>query len=359
MLGLLELLLRALPAPWPELRQLDHLRDFYRLDPDGRLRTNPGWRGAVTVEGRTTAIELDDLGLREPSPKGREPGARRVLVLGDSFVLGLGVLGGEAIPAQLEAALRALGHPTAVGNAGMYGTSLREWGYTLARLRPEFAPDVVVAVLYLGNDFQDALSPPLSVLDGYVLPAPFAHAARSSWRWQLGLQCRTWFYVERLLNRIAPIVVPQPPQLLPEGVSPAEGIFFDQDPRFDPETPFLGAVEQLFAGHFEALRRAAGDLPVLVVLLPAHEVALRPWPAAVAAALPGLPVERFRRGEGARRLTRLATAHGFAVQDLDLEFAAAPDPARWFLPTDWHLSPAGCAQVALWIAGDVAALLPP
>jgi hypothetical protein len=239
----------------------------------------------------------------------------------------------------------------------MYGTSMREWGYTTARMVGTFQPDLVVAVCYLGNDFSDLLLPALNVLDGYLLAGAFAHAARESWRWNLGLRYRTWFYLERWLNQHWPIAVPPAPQLLPPGVSAQEGVFLDHEPDYDAEAPWLRTVEALLRDHLRALRDAAGAVPCLVVLLPSHEVVLRPYEPLVAAAVPGAPAGRFRRGNGGRRLQRLCADLRLPCRDLDAEFAAHAAPETLFLATDWHLSPAGCAQVAAWIVEDVERLL--
>jgi hypothetical protein len=109
--------------------------------------------------------------------------------------------------------------------------------------------------------------------------------------------------------------------------------------------------------HLRALRDAAGSVPCLVVLLPSHEVALKPYAQVLAAALPHAAADRFRRGNGARRLQRLCGELQLSCRDLDGDFAAHAQPATLFLPTDWHLSPVGCTQVADWIAEDVERLL--
>lgn len=352
-LGLLEVVLRVVD---PLGSPLEHLRGFYRLDAQGRIETNPGWQGTFTVDGRTTAARTNRDGLRGPDLPEKAPGERRVLLLGDSFTWGLGVEFDEAIPAQLERLLRAdAAGPVRVGNAGMWGTGPREWGYTLERHRATFQPDLVVAVSYLGNDVLDSLNEPLSVVDGQVLYSDIAHAMRSSWRWSLALRLRTWFYVEKLLARFVPPEVPAQRSLLPPGLDPLEALFLDVRPEHADAAPWIGPVLAVLREHCAGLRRAAGDLPVLVVLLPPHEEIARGRFAAQLQRM-GLPEERFARGEGARRVAAMLTELGLPVLDLSPQWFAHPDPDSLCL-SDWHYNAAGCAQVAAWIAPAVRASL--
>ena len=125
-----------------------------------------GWSLEPNARGRYTgprpfpiefdsAIETNSLGLRGPEVGAREPGARRILLLGDSFVAGFEVEQPETFAALLEAHLaRRLGTPVRVINAAVrgYGTDqsylwFRERGRALGA-------DLVVAV-FSANDFDD------------------------------------------------------------------------------------------------------------------------------------------------------------------------------------------------------------
>jgi lysophospholipase L1-like esterase len=100
-------------------------------------------------------IEINSLGLRGPELSARQPGELRVLILGDSFVVGFEVEQHETFAALLEAQLRGrFERPVRVINAGVrgYGTDqsllwFRERGRALR-------PDLVVAV-FSANDFED------------------------------------------------------------------------------------------------------------------------------------------------------------------------------------------------------------
>ncbi len=76
------------------------------------------------LDGRALTFRTNADGLR--SPYGREAFAaaeRRVALLGDSFVFGLGVQDGEDVASRLEGELRARAAPAAVLNAGIVSYS--------------------------------------------------------------------------------------------------------------------------------------------------------------------------------------------------------------------------------------------
>lgn len=359
-LALLEVALRLLPQPVPQLRQIESLRGFYRLDGAGRLEVSPRWTGTLQVDGRTTTLRTNSLGLRGPEP---EAGAPRILVLGDSFAMGMGVEEQESIPARLAAQLRAQGMQVVVGNAGMWGTSPREWPHTLARFRETFRPDAVVALCYAGNDPADLVAGPLTVVDGYPLDGTTAHVVAQSWRWRLGLSWRTWWYFEMLfLVRRAPIQVAPRDSILPEGVSPFEGHFLDVVPAAESLAPWLPAFDALFTSHMNAFRAAAGTLPLLVVVLPGREASSPGLHAAgrmrflTGCGLGPEHANEFAAGNGSRRLARLATAAGLRTLDLTEPVLSQPDVDALYL-SDYHYTPAGCDRVASWIAREVAPLL--
>lgn len=61
------------------------------------------------------------LGVAAAPFRAMAAGSHRLVALGDSLTAGLGVAQGEALPAQLERALRARGHDVAIANAGVSG----------------------------------------------------------------------------------------------------------------------------------------------------------------------------------------------------------------------------------------------
>lgn len=332
---------------------LEDMRGFYRLDDRDRIETVPGWSGEQLVEGRRVAVNMNSLGLRGQEIGARVPGEKRVLVLGDSYVWGQGVLDDETVPARLEQALRKSGRTVTVGNAGMFGAGPREWSYTLERHRAAFDPDLVVVVMYVGNDVLNTLMEPLSVADGWLMISGTT-GLRDSWRFRLMLSSRVWNHVERLFakNRVEDMVGAALQRYSP-GI-PArveEGMFLDRDPARDSELPFLGTVETLLAGHFQQTADAARGVPIFAVLLPSYRVARAGYATLVEEF--GLDPDLHERGRGGARLQRLFAAQGIEMVDLTERILGAPDHKSLYLPIDAHFSIKGCEKVAEWLLPEI------
>ncbi len=160
-LVLVEALARiVIEVPWG--RSVDEMAKLVPLAwtrgafvPDPEL----GYRMAPSFEGRMVRLEQYDevfrtnsLGLRDAEVGPRDGLTRRILVIGDSFVFGLGVGQDEPFPRLLERRLRAGGERVEVVNAGVVGYGLEQYDTWLGRLLPRLEPDVVLVSVYAGND---------------------------------------------------------------------------------------------------------------------------------------------------------------------------------------------------------------
>jgi hypothetical protein len=90
-------------------------------------------------------IKINSQGQRDQEiPLGRTPGTGRIMMLGDSFVLGWGVPLDEIVCKRLEKKFAADGHPVEVINAGVGNyNSIQETEYYLVH-GYKFHPDLVV-----------------------------------------------------------------------------------------------------------------------------------------------------------------------------------------------------------------------
>ncbi len=80
-----------------------------------------------------------------------------VTLLGDSITAGLGLRAAEALPAQLQTALQALGAPARVRGSGVSGDTSAGG---LSRVDFSVQPDTAVCVVELGaNDLLDGIDP--------------------------------------------------------------------------------------------------------------------------------------------------------------------------------------------------------
>jgi hypothetical protein len=104
----------------------------------------------------STSISLNVNYLRGKLYKYEKPeGLKRILVLGDSFVFGLGVNDNETFSVKLEEMFNLAGFKTDVINMGVngFGTDqeflfLRDEGF-------KYSPDIVVCFLFVGNDIRE------------------------------------------------------------------------------------------------------------------------------------------------------------------------------------------------------------
>ena len=139
-----ELLLRAV-APEAYTGKAMYLPDEllnYRLKPN------------LDVE----RVQTNSHGLRDPErPLTKPEGARRVLVLGDSFTFGSGPIdASDGFVRRLDA---ALGEGVQVINAGVPGYSTVQEANWLERDGLAWEPDAIVVAFFVGNDVWENLDP--------------------------------------------------------------------------------------------------------------------------------------------------------------------------------------------------------
>jgi lysophospholipase L1-like esterase len=133
-------------------------------DAGGALQSCGGLRpnATVTYTGWFFKIapveqEVNALGYRGPSrPASKPEGVFRIAAVGDSFTYGLGVGADEAIPARVEAKLRAAGRPVEVLNFGVPGSALADTVVRVREFAGRWSPDLVLFFL-----FADDLERPL------------------------------------------------------------------------------------------------------------------------------------------------------------------------------------------------------
>jgi GDSL-like Lipase/Acylhydrolase family len=111
--------------------------------------------GASPLGGPDEAsIRTNALGLRGGEvAASKAPGTRRVLVVGDSYVFGVGVDEEHTLPARLQRMLSTGGESWEVLNLGVAGYSTDQEYVLFRELGPRLAPDVVVLVV-CDNDFE-------------------------------------------------------------------------------------------------------------------------------------------------------------------------------------------------------------
>ncbi len=161
-----------------------------------------------TVRFRTNADGL------VPSDAHREkpPGALRVMLFGDSMLVGRWLPQEETYSARLESILRERGLPADVVNAGVQGHSTDQALLLMQRWVPAYRPDVVIYGSTLndlgGNGVDEAwgIGKPVFQLDGrerlrLTLPRPSAEIR------QLGIGPRAWIQLSALYRLLQPRIL--------------------------------------------------------------------------------------------------------------------------------------------------------
>ena len=127
---------------------------FYRFDPKLGWSNNPNSHGYLTRAEYSIPVDINSVGMRDREPPPRVEGRKRIAVLGDSFVWGVGARYGERFTEVLQRKLPRFD----VLNYGVsgYGTTQE-----LAQLDGalDAKPDYVVVALCLSNDVTDSISP--------------------------------------------------------------------------------------------------------------------------------------------------------------------------------------------------------
>jgi len=302
-----------------------------------RLRSN--FRGELKTPEYQTEIQINGYGLRDDREYGaKRAGVTRVLVLGDSFTMGVGVRLEETVTRQLEQRLDASpeGPRVEVVNAGVPGYGTTQEVRYLSAYGLALEPDVVLVGFFIGNDVLDNGAVPLHVEDGYLVnpgAEPADTPVRALHRF-LGMHSQLyhflWPYKERLLGERS------------EAARQAEDFSLVYGPPVAD-----GRARAAWQATFDALSQLAAvararALPVGVVLIPDRiQTDQRVWGAALAAAgggaaAPGSPNERVRTFCETLRLP---------VLDMLPAFTEAGGVPLYFAQ-DHHWTPAGNRRAA-------------
>lgn len=152
-LGLAEGIVRLL-RPQSSIRVTPGL---FAPDPPRHYALTPGYRGEITdrVEFRTTLV-INGAGLRGPALAPPSADRYRLLVIGDSITFGWGVEGEEALPALLADQLAPVVPNLETLNGGVPGFGLPDEAAWLVAHGVGLRPDVVVVMIFMGNDLLDA-----------------------------------------------------------------------------------------------------------------------------------------------------------------------------------------------------------
>jgi lysophospholipase L1-like esterase len=129
---------------------------------DWRVDTQLGWTHQPNLDVSTVSDQFGWQIVFQTNPDGvqpssarraKAPGVLRIMLFGDSVVVGRSVPEPDRVHRQLEAAFRARGRRVEVINAGVQGYSTDQELLLMKRLLPLYSPDLV-GLAVCDNDFE-------------------------------------------------------------------------------------------------------------------------------------------------------------------------------------------------------------
>lgn len=147
---------------WGSSEAAPSFQGLFTDDPVIGYRLKPGARTRFETVEFAAQIDINGSGVRDTEEIGAKPaGERRIVILGDSLVLSVQVdfhqTFGELLEQRLNAAAPARVTYRVI-NAGVQGYGPVEELLFFRTVASAFAPDIVLATLFVGNDAEEAVS---------------------------------------------------------------------------------------------------------------------------------------------------------------------------------------------------------
>jgi lysophospholipase L1-like esterase len=204
---------------WGSSEAAPAFQGLFESDPVLGYRMKPGARTHFKTSEFAADIAVNSDGFRDGEELGPKPAnERRILLLGDSLVLSVQVAFDQSFGERLERRLNSRGSATRyrVVNAGVQGYGPIEEQLFFRSIVDRVRPDLVMVVVFVGNDAEEAVSsqPKLSMgtrsaatAAGDSLVTRLRRLVRRSMVLQI-LRLRVVAVTDRITPRLAP---PEPP----------------------------------------------------------------------------------------------------------------------------------------------------
>jgi lysophospholipase L1-like esterase len=155
--GIFEVALRT----WGSSEAAPSFQGLFENDPELGYRLRPHAHTRFVTKEFAADIEVNGSGFRDDEELGpKEPNERRILLLGDSLVLSVQVPFSQTFGELLERRLNDRGASVRyrVINAGVQGYGPVEEKLYFQRIVETVQPDLVLPVVFVGNDAEEAYS---------------------------------------------------------------------------------------------------------------------------------------------------------------------------------------------------------
>jgi len=155
--GIFEAALRT----WGSSEAAPSFQGLFEGDPDIGYRLKPHARTRFVTSEFAADIAINGAGFRDDEEIGpKASNERRIVLLGDSIVLSVQVPFSQTFGELLETRLnsRASQHHYRVINAGVQGYGLVEEQLFFRKIVGTVQPDLVIAVVFVGNDAEEAVT---------------------------------------------------------------------------------------------------------------------------------------------------------------------------------------------------------
>lgn len=155
--GVFEMALRT----WGSSEAAPSFQGLFEGDPEIGYRLKPNARTRFATPEFAADIAVNSSGFRDEEEIGvKPPNERRIVLLGDSLVLSVQVPFRQTFGELLERRLNARGGATRyrVVNAGVQGYGPIEEQLFFRKIARTLQPDLVIPVVFVGNDAEEAFS---------------------------------------------------------------------------------------------------------------------------------------------------------------------------------------------------------
>jgi len=310
-------------------------RDLFAADANTSYRLRSGYEGVLDTPEYRTPVRVTSQGLRDDREYlEKADDELRILMLGDSFVMGVGVDLEDTVVEQLEDSLdhRFVNRDVEIVNMGVAGYSTRQALATLEAYGDDLDADLVLLGFFVGNDFSENAGDPLRVDDGYLVNGT-RHEGLIPYPVRRFIKLHSQLYhllwpIQRRLRGHGAAEASESARRIAE-------IFLLDDSVARPITqPSLDALDDLVQACKE--RR----LPLAVVIIPDHtQVIDDAWDILIGQT--GAPDAVYGRGAPSRRIVEFLEARGVPTLDLLPQFRARDDREALYLALDKHWTATG------------------